>query len=127
MLDPELEQQVVKLLGQGNRLDEVTVLVCERTGLKWDAAQAEIRRTQERHPDVISRRRRWLIIAAWLPIFFASSLLLLSQIIMLCSDPLRYLTELALHPKWWIVLGSALLIVGGGLYSLFRRRQSSRL
>ena len=91
MLDREFEREIVKQLGDGRRPEELVAFVCQRTGLKWDAAKAEILRAQSRHQDVISRRRRWVILLLWGPIFLWSAFGVIGNLMAFLIDPAEYL------------------------------------
>ena len=125
MLDREFEREIVKQLGDGRRPEELVAFVCQRTGLKWDAAKAEILRAQGRQQDIISRRRRWVILLLWGPIFLWSAFGVIGNLVAFLIDPAEYLKRSIRHPEGHLLLGTAILIFGGGSVGIFRRTKSS--
>jgi hypothetical protein len=127
MLDQGLEREIVRHLGQGRRPDELVPIVCERTGLKWDAAKREVLNAQSRHQDIIARRRRRTILISWLPLFLWSGFAVIGNLVFFLIHPLDYLKESIKHPAGHLLLGEAILVFGGGLLAIFRKKPSPQM
>lgn len=122
MLDPELEREVVKQLGDGRRPDELAPFVCERTGLKWDAAKEEILRVRSSHRERITRRRTWVLFWVWIPILIAGSVVTVSTLIMFLVDPVGFTRSLLRDPLYAIAaVGGGISAFGGSLMVWFGR------
>ena len=126
MLDLEFEREIVRHLGDGRRPEELVPIVCERTGLKWDAAKREVLHVQSRHQDIIARRRRRSILISWLPVFLWSGFGVVANLVVFLIHPLSYLKEAIKQPFGHLLLGEAILVFGGGLLAIFRKEPSSR-
>ena len=98
MLDREFEREIAKQLGDGRRPDDLIVFVCERTGLEWDAAREEILRVRSTYRESITRRRTWVLFAAWIPTLIGGCFATLGLLLGPILAPGEFFKNLVLHP-----------------------------
>jgi hypothetical protein len=127
MLGPELENEIVKHLGDGRRPEELIVFVCERTGMKWDAAKEEVLRVRGRHDEEIQRRWKRFAVGLWIPTFIAGCLGTVCGLVSMITNPLGFSIKVLLHSNYTLaVFGGGILALGGSLMALLGRGGRAR-
>jgi hypothetical protein len=127
VLSPELENEIVKHLGDGRRPEELIVFVCERTGMKWDAAKEEVLRVRGRHDEEIQRRWKRFSVGLWIPTLIAGCLGTTFGLISMITNPLGFSIRVLIHSNYTLaVFGGGILALGGSLMALFGKGSRPR-
>ncbi|MCB8978645.1 MAG: hypothetical protein H6657_14590 [Ardenticatenaceae bacterium] len=122
MNDPEITRYVVKALGKHNSINQITVDICEKTGMKWDEAQKFIETVQVEYEDeIIQRQRPLLVILATFSIITGLTLsigmvvaTMNGLIIFFLRMPIPYLGNI-------MIILAGLAMVGGGIMGALKK------
>jgi hypothetical protein len=119
VIDAHTELLIIKLLGEGRRPEDLISLVCERTGMTWDAAKEEINRVQSRNQGLILSRKRRLAVAVGIPTVVGGLLFMAIGIFgIVVRERVLIGTNLP-APRAFIMLGMGIAMTVGGLVGIF--------
>jgi hypothetical protein len=119
MIDADTELLIIKQLGEGRCPEDLVALVCERTGITWDAAKGEISRVQSRNQDVILNRKRRLAVAVGIPTVVGGLFFMAIGIFgIVVRERVLIGTNLP-TPRAFIMLGMGLAMTVGGFVGMF--------
>jgi hypothetical protein len=120
----DITHYIIRELGKHHPVRDITIAVCEKTGMKWDEAQQFVGQIQVEHKDEIIRRRKPLFVlmavtSIVIGLTLSITILVLTLnglIIFLLRLPIPYLGNL-------LLFGFGVMMVGGGVTGLLNMAQ----
>lgn len=122
MNEQEITKYVIKALSKHDTTNQITVDICEKTGMKWDDVQKLIKTVQVDHEDeIIQRQRPLLVILAGFSIITGLTIsigmivaTMNGLIIFFLRMPIPYLGNM-------MIIFAGLAMVGGGIMGVLKK------
>lgn len=122
MNDQEITKYVIKALSRHHSINQITIDVCEKTGMKWKEAQHFIDAVQVEHKDKIARRQRPLLV--FLAVISIVAGLTISGAMLVAT-----MNGIIIIFLWIPFLGNIIItftglaMVGGGIMGILKKTQ----
>jgi hypothetical protein len=117
MDDPALEQFIVRELGKLRPRNDLIMMVCERAGVDWNAAQKIVARVEVQKRSAIMGRKRMVVIIFSIPIIIGGLVLFASSSFVLYT---AWQQKTIPNPRAIYGFGVSILMILGGTIGIFR-------